>query len=201
MQTIRFFLLGFLFSCTYINSTAQHVYIHGIDAVAKDITFDVRTSPYTFYLNNVTNELINKPISWSNEDGLTQDEYESLTLGAINTNGLRKAICETFTETEYKTLKQGKDYMELFTVIDNEGRILEIAFYIHKSPRTEAFSPDKYALLEQNLKQYVTYSQTEDMQKLLFWRSFHRIDFDSLGILYRNLNPEIILPDSVQALE
>lgn len=197
----RLSILLALLVCAATNVVAQYHYTHGVDAVAKDITFEVRVSPYTIYLNNVINELISKPISWSNGDGLTKEEYESFTLGIIDQGGLRQAIRETFSEAEYEALKIGKDYMELFTVINADGQMVEVAFYIHKSPRTEAFGPEKYALLEQNLKQYVIYSKTEDMQKLSFWRSFHRIDFDSLGILYRNLNPEIILPDSVQALE
>lgn len=198
MKPIKYFLLGMFLTCTHINSTAQYIYTHGIDTVAQEITFDVRVSPYTIYLKNTANELIDKPITWVSGIELTKDEYNALTLGIMDQGGLRKAIRETFSEAEYAALKNGKDYIELFTVINADGQILELVFYIHKSTRTETLSPDKYELLEQNLKLYATYSITDDMQKLSFWRSFHLIDFASLGILYKNQDPGIALPDSLQ---
>lgn len=194
----RLSILLALWVCATTNAVAQDPYTHRVDAVAKEITFDVRVSPYTFYLKNTANELIDKPITWVSGIELTKDEYNALTLGIMDQGGLRKAIRETFSEAEYAALKNGKDYIELFTVINADGQILELVFYIHKSTRTETLSPDKYELLEQNLKLYATYSITDDMQKLSFWRSFHLIDFASLGILYKNQDPGIALPDSLQ---
>lgn len=197
MKTIKFFLLSAILAFKYADSTAQHIYTHGVDAVSTDITYEVRVSPYTFYLKNAANELINQPITWADGTELTEDEYETLVLGTIKTGGFRKVIQETFSETECEMLKSGKDYMDLFTVIDANGRILELVFYVHKSPRTEAISPEKFALLEQNLKKHVVYSITEDMQKISFWRSFHRINFAVLGAYFKNPYAET-LPDSLQ---
>jgi len=195
----RLSILLALWVCATTNAVAQYPYTHRIDAVAKEITYEVtRVLDKRLYLNNIANVLDNELIVWTDGTVVEENDYLSLKLGELNTGSVYRAIRETFTESEYHILESGKDWMDVLFVIDPCGKILEVDFTINVSPRTEAISPDKYALFEQNLKKYVTYSITEDMARLQFWRTYHRFDFASLGILYKNQDPGIALPDSLQ---
>lgn len=188
----RLSILLALLVCATTNAVAQYQYIHGVNAVAKEITYEVtRVLDKRLYLNNIANVLDNELIVWTDGTIVEENDYLSLKLGELNTGSVYRAIRETFTESEYQILESGKDWMDVLFVIDPCGKILEVDFTINVSPRTEAISPDKYALFEQNLKKYVTYSITEDMARLQFWRTIHNLNFGMLGVSYfkAELNP------------
>lgn len=188
----RLSILLALLVCATTNAVAQYQYIHGVNAVAKEITYEVtRVLDKRLYLNNIANVLDNELIVWTDGTVVEENDYLSLKLGELNTGSVYRAIRETFTESEYQILESGKDWMDVLFVIDPCGKILEVDFTINVSPRTEAISPDKYALFEQNLKKYVTYSITEDMARLQFWRTIHNLNFGMLGVSYfkAELNP------------
>ena len=146
-----------LWVCATTNAVAQYPYTHRVDAVAKEITYEVtRVLDKRLYLNNIANVLDNELIVWTDGTVVEENDYLSLKLGELNTGSVYRAIRETFTESEYHILESGKDWMDVLFVIDPCGKILEVDFTINVSPRTEAISPDKYALFEQNLKKYVT---------------------------------------------
>lgn len=196
---ISFFATFFIACLIYTPILAQYPYIHRVDAVAKDMTFSVMRAGNVFMtLDNVTNELGDQKIVWTNGNPLTEKEYIHLEIGDIDVNGFYKAIRETFSEEEYKVLENGKDRMEVSFVVSPKGEILEVGWSIYISPRTDALTPDQFALFEQNIKKYVTYTVTEDMKKLQFFRAIHNLNFGMLGVKYRKLNPEIALPDSLQ---
>lgn len=200
MKRLSILLALLVFAAT--NGVAQYPYTHGVDAVAKEITYEVtRVLDKRLYLNNIANVLDNELIVWTDGTVLEENDYLSLKFGELNTGSVDRAIRETFTESEYQILASGKDWMDVLFVIDPCGKVLEVDFTINVSPRTEAISPDQYALFEQNLKKYVTYSITEDMARLQFWRTYHRFDFASLGILYKNQDPGVDLPDSSQPIQ
>ncbi len=190
MKRLSILLALWVFATT--NAVAQYQYIHGVDAVANEITYEVtRVLDKRLYLNNIANVLDNELIVWTDGTVVEENDYLSLKLGELNTGSVYRAIRETFTESEYQILESGKDWMDVLFVIDPCGKILEVDFTINVSPRTEAISPDKYALFEQNLKKYVTYSITEDMARLQFWRTIHNLNFGMLGVSYfkAELNP------------
>ena len=174
------------------SAVAQYPYTHHVDAVAKDMTFRVMRAANLFMtLDNVQNELGDQPIVWNDGTRLTVEEYENLMLGDIDVAGVYKAIQATFTEEEYKVLEQGRDRMEVALVVGPDGKVLEVAWSIYVTPRTDAITPDQFALFEQNIKKYVTYTVTEDMKKLQFFRAIHNLNFGMLGVSYfkAELNP------------
>ena len=149
-------------------------------------------------LDNITNELGDQKIVWIDGTPLTEKEYNLLEIGEIDVNGFYKAIRETFSEEEYKVLENGKDRMEVALVVSPNGEILEVGWSIYVTPRTDAITPDQFALFEQNIKKYVTYTVTEDMKKVQFFRAIHNLNFGMLGVQYRTINPDLVLPDSLR---
>lgn len=181
---------------------AQYPYTHRVDAVAKDMTFSVLRGADVFMtLSNVENELGNQDIVWTDGTPLTEREYSRIAIGDIDVSGFYRAIRETFSEEEYKVLETNKDRMEVILTGSPTGQVLEVTWMINVTPRTDAITPDQFALFEQNIKKYVTYTVTEDMKKLQFFRAIHNLNFGMLGVKYRDSNPGVILPDSVQALD
>lgn len=198
----RLSILLVLLVCATTNVVAQYPYTHRVDAAAKDMVFNVMRAENVFMtLDNVANELGDQKIVWTNGTPLTEKEYNLLEIGNINVSGFYKAIRETFSEEEYKVLENGKDRMEVALVVSPNGEILEVGWSIYVTPRTDAITPDQFALFEQNIKKYVTYTVTEDMKRVRFFRTIHNLNFGMLGVQYRTINPDLVLPDSLQAHE
>lgn len=198
----RLSILLALLVCAATNVVAQYHYTHRVDAVAKDMTFSVLRGADVFMtLSNVENELGNQDIVWTDGTPLTEREYSRIAIGDIDVSGFYRAIRETFSEEEYKVLETNKDRMEVILTGSPTGQVLEVTWMINVTPRTDAITPDQFALFEQNIKKYVTYTVTEDMKKLQFFRAIHNLNFGMLGVKYRDSNPGVILPDSVQALD
>jgi len=198
----RLSILLALWVCATTNAVAQYPYTHRVDAVAKEMTFSVMRAGDVFMtLDNVTNELGDQNIVWTDGTPLTEREYSRIVIGDIDVSGFYRAIRETFSEEEYKVLETNKDRMEVILTGSPTGQILEITWMINVTPRTDAITPDQFALFEQNIKKYVTYTVTEDMKKLQFFRAIHNLNFGMLGVKYRNMNPDLVLPDSLQIIQ
>ncbi len=159
-------------------------YSDGYDLKAGEITFHVTSSGISYFLDNVTNVLLSQPIVWQDGRRVTREEYETLKEGELNIESVKKAFRETFTEQEYHALKEGKDYMSLYMNINSEGRMTEVLLYFDDTPRTRAIPPEKYALLEKNLKEHLRYTLSEDEKKLQFFRIDVPIAFQYLGLHY-----------------
>ncbi len=189
---ISFLATFFTICLTYTPILAQYPYTHRVDAVAKDMSFSVLRGADVFMtLSNVENELGNQDIVWTDGTPLTEREYSRIVIGDIDVSGFHRAIRETFSEEEYKVLETNKDRMEVILTGSPTGQILEITWMINVTPRTDAITPDQFALFEQNIKKYVTYTVTEDMKKLQFFRAIHNLNFGMLGVSYfkAELNP------------
>ena len=189
---ISFLATFFTICLTYTPILAQYPYTHRIDAVANDMTFSVMRAGNVFMtLDNITNELGDQKIVWIDGTPLTEKEYNLLEIGEIDVNGFYKAIRETFSEEEYKVLEDGKDRIEVALVVSPNGEILEVGWSIYVTPRTDAITPDQFALFEQNIKKCVTYTVTEDMKRVRFFRTIHNLNFGMLGVSYfkAELNP------------
>ena len=195
----RLSILLVLLVCATTNVVAQYQYTHGVDAATTEITFDViKIGDVFLMLDNVENVKGDQAIVWTDGTRLTEKEYSRIAIGDIDVSGFYRAIRETFSEEEYKVLENGKDRMEVLFVVSPEGSILECSWFINLTARTKNITPDQFALFEQNIKKYVTYSVTEDMKKLQFFRAIHNLNFGMLGVKYRNMNLDLVLPDSLQ---
>jgi len=182
-------LLGFFVESILAQSYYREgIYTDGYDLNAGDITFKVSSSGLGLILENVENEWSHKPIMWLDGKWLSEPEYEALAEGQLDISSVKKAFRETFTEDEYKALVAGKDYMSLYMTMSTEGQVIDVTFFITISPRMVAVAPEKYALLENNLKRYVRYAVTEDEKKLKFFRLDIPIAFQSLHLRYSDFD-------------
>lgn len=185
--------------CATTNAVAQYQYIHGVNAVAEEITYEVtRVLDKLLYLNNIANQLDDEWISWADGQPISENDYQNLTLGVIDKSSVNKAIRQTFSESEYAQLEAGEDRIEVLLTFSSGGKILELSLFVTLSPRTRNLTPQQYANLENNLKKYLYTTITPDMAKLSFWRSFLVLNFAKLSVKYRDLNPGVVLPDSLQ---
>ena len=141
-------------------------------------------TPGVIALSNAANELLDQPIVRLDGTELTEAEYEDLSVGELEAGTLQQALLQTFTQEEYKALVQGKDVMRLLLVQRFDGCIAEVAFFIRDSPRTAALPPEKYALLERNIKSYVRYSLTAEEKQLKFVRMEIILNFAKMRLFY-----------------
>lgn len=163
---------------------AQNNYVHGVELSVDGITYDVTHTPGVIALSNAANELLDQPIVRLDGTELTEAEYEDLSVGELEAGTLQQALLQTFTQEEYKALVQGKDVMRLLLVQRSDGCIAEVAFFIRDSPRTAALPPEKYALLERNIKSYVRYSLTAEEKQLKFVRMEIILNFAKMRLFY-----------------
>ena len=167
-----------------IDASCQSYYVDGEDVKAGNYVYEVKVRPWSISLYNVQNRLIDSDLVYADGTYVTEDEYNRMVLGKLDMQTLEKAVMETFTEDEYRSLSDHKDQMTLLFVKSPEGRLAEVGFMIDASPRTLGFPPEKYALFEANMKKYVRFSVTEDEKQLRFSRAFYFLHFENLHLHY-----------------
>ena len=165
-------------------ASCQSYYVDGEDVKAGNYVYEVKVRPWSISLYNVQNRLIDSDLVYADGTYVTEDEYNRMVLGKLDMQTLEKAVMETFTEDEYRSLSDHKDQMTLLFVKSPEGRLAEVGFMIDASPRTLGFPPEKYALFEANMKKYVRFSVTEDEKQLRFSRAFYFLHFENLHLQY-----------------
>ncbi len=167
-----------------LDASCQFYYVDGEDVKAGNYVYEVKVRPWSISLYNVQNRLIDSDLVYADGTYVTEDEYDRMVLGKLDMQTLEKAVMETFTEDEYRSLSDHKDQMTLLFVKSPEGRLAEVGFMIDASPRTLGFPPEKYALFEENMKKYVRFSVTEDEKQLRFSRAFYFLHFENLHLHY-----------------
>ena len=196
----RLSILLALLVCAATNVVAQYRNFHEGDFIQADsVIFEVSYAlNKTMYLTNTANQFDDEWISWADGQPISENDYQNLTLGVIDKSSVNKAIRQTFSESEYAQLEAGEDRVEVLLTFSSGGKILELSLFVALSPRTRNLTPQQYANLENNLKKYLYTTITPDMAKLSFWRSFLVLNFAKLSVKYRDLNPGVVLPDSLQ---
>ena len=147
-------------------------------------TYHVTSTGYHLMINNLANIKSDEYLMWNDGQILDEEEYVSLRLGEVDVSTFYQAIRETFSEEEFNLLKEGNDRIEVLLTNTPDGRVIEVDFYMFISPRILALFPDRTKLFEDNIKKYLTYTPGVDANRLPFWRSYHQINFGSLGFLY-----------------
>lgn len=168
MKKILLLVYGIMLSGILL--AQEHHYITGEDVTAGGITFDVKNFELQLSLCNVQNEKINQRIVYTNGEEVTYEDHSRLSFGDIKRSSLYAAVAQTFTEEECMSLINNNDQIDFIFVVLADGSIGEVSFCIKGSPRMFAITPEKYALLERNIKQYVTFEAKEDLQRVQFCR-------------------------------
>jgi hypothetical protein len=159
-------------------SAQDHFYITGDDVTANGITFAVRRSSVRLALSNVANEKLKQRIKYANGEEVAYEDYRGMSLGPIRMNTLYRAISETFSELECAPLISNGDRAPFIFAILPDGTVDEVSLSMTLSPRMLAITPDQYATLERNIKQYVRFEPGKDLPRLQFCRMHMEFYFE-----------------------
>lgn len=182
---------------TFINTFAQEYYKDGTRITVDGITYQVRKRMELFLLSNISNHLLNE--NWQYRDE-TVIEFDSDNIDYLSSHAtfdwelMKKVLKETFTEAEYNRLcKADRSGFEVFYAIDGNGNILEVSFIINArmNPELARVPPEKYALLEKNIRKYIKWETNEYAKKFKFLHAFSQLDFPDLPIDYKKTGPGI----------
>lgn len=176
--------------CVYTNLPAQEYYFDGTSIDTGEITFKVSKKGYILNLDNINNFRVDQ--NWQYWDGtvveLDADNVDYQNAGAsFNLELMKKALKATFTQAEYKRLsKAERSGFEVFFAIDGNGKVLEVSFILNarKNPELARVPPEKYALLEKNIRKYIKWETNEYAKKFKFMHAFSQFQFQNLQINY-----------------
>ena len=92
----------------------------------------------------------------------------------------------TFTKKEMDELKNNPPArMTFYYVVSPEGETLEVAFIIPKESKILTdLPPEKFALLEKNLKKYLKWTVDDFGKTMLFLHAWRIVDFPTMKITY-----------------
>lgn len=173
---------------TTLGYAQKNYYTKDIRHITADgITFVVEHNEYNFILWNVCNKLDTIP-TWFYKDGrelMTQEEYDAVFFKPAGKNTVDRAIVNTFTEREMLPLRVMRDApIAVYYVIDSEGNTVEVAFIVDAIPEMLCIPPEKFALLEKNLKKEVKWELNDAARRLQFVTADGFINFRMLNTHY-----------------
>uniref|UniRef100_UPI003AF6E8D4 hypothetical protein n=1 Tax=Alistipes sp. TaxID=1872444 RepID=UPI003AF6E8D4 len=95
-----------------------------------------------------------------------------------------KALTSTFTKPEFEELRQIEKPLIVAFYISPDGNILDLVFTWSAISDMQLIPPSKFALLEQNLKKYVTFEVNPLGRRLQFMSGFRFINFSKIQLHY-----------------
>lgn len=174
-----------------IQANAQDFYNNETRITAGGITFNIIKQGSILNIDNATNHLVDE--NWQYLDGKSVDPGSDNTdyLNAYATFDLelmKKALKETFTEAEYNRLRKAQNSgFSIYFVLDRDGNIIELSFILNtrENPELELIPPQKYAMLEKNIKKYIKWQTNKYAKKFSFFHASCRLQFTNIPIDFR----------------
>ena len=174
-----------LFTCFVNTGYAQYAYIQGILVTAEGITYNVGTMKYTVNLENADNKL-DDALNYKDGTPLAEEDYGRIRMRPT-AGTVARALMATFTETEYEKLGTVDKALVIYCYTSSDGKLLEIAYMLSK--RLAAYiSPQKFALLERNLKKYLTFTVNDFGKQLQYVHGPLFVNFSRIELPYGFLN-------------
>lgn len=134
-------------------------YRAGEQVTADGITFEVEGEfDAVLRMQNIRNRWTDSVrVYYRDGRPLEPENYDLVSATAIP-GSLNRALTATFTESEFEELQAQTDESLILyvTISPAEGRVCEVGFIMDREAM-QLIPPTKFALLEKNLKQYVTY--------------------------------------------
>lgn len=129
-------------------------------------TYILEQTQFVMYITNHNN---NKQDSlFYYKDGRRADgTWDDYAMAEMNKDGINRAIDETFTASEIESLKSSQTAITITYVFNDKGLVLECSFIIPRRPAALALPKERFATLEQKIKQYVTTTITDENTKKL----------------------------------
>lgn len=157
----------------------------GNDSLVKTIL------PFSISYSNTANRWDNaNNLYFADGTPLGEYDYDAYDLYSSQTS-FDQAIRMTFTKDEMRVLKSNPPaQMTFYYVVSPEGKTLEVAFIIPTESKVLVdLPPEKYALLEKNLKEYLTWTVNDFGKTMMFLHAWRIVDFPSMKITYPALPP------------
>ncbi len=183
-------LLILFLAATVSGVFAQDYYTGKSTVTANGITYRVE-SQFDNYMLCVYDQTNTRepfaPLRYHN--GTEADRKRLGRLLYLVAHNENEILTSTFTKEEYAKLQKTQNnsfYVAL--IVSPEGDVIEVYFYFKPLPEFLALSPEKLALLEQNIKKLVKWRVSEDGKKLKYTYSLWIINFSN----------KLFYPDEVQ---
>lgn len=175
--------------------SAQEYYIDGEIIKVDSITYEVkRDNRHFFMLQNAQNLLATQNPVDLDGNPIEPGSYE---LGTLDMASIKKAVTETFSDSELCLLKNDNTALFVYLTKDMNGKVLEVAFNIQATPAALAIPIESYMLFEQKLKQHAHWQNLSKDEKNLQFS--HESLLLNWNYLCRKKNPNAeLLPDSLQ---
>ena len=158
---------------------------------------------YTVGYSNQANKWIDAPyLQFKDGTPLDEYDYDAYELKSSQTS-FDQAIRMTFTKKEMDELKNNPPArMTFYYVVSPEGETLEVAFIIPKESKILTdLPPEKFALLEKNLKKYLKWTVDDFGKTMLFLHAWRIVDFPTMKITYPVFPPTTGVVGSLPAKE
>lgn len=178
-------VLSILALCSVMAGYSQDYYIPGTQVSAEGITYNVtKVGDYTMVLTNAGNTMGDvKQLYYKDGKPLEAENYNSVS--ARPAPGMfAKALTSTFTKPEFEELRQIEKPLIVAFYISPDGNILDLVFTWSAISDMQRIPPSKFALLEQNLKKYVTFEVNPLGRRLQFMSGFRFINFSKIQLYY-----------------
>lgn len=166
--------------------SAQDYYTGKSTVTADGITFVVSNRHYIFSLDNVDNVQMSQSGGYRYKDGtLVEEEFADYATAETRPGCVDRALKETFSEEEYEALRNDRNAVVVIGyVISPEGNTPEVSFVVDYAPCMLAIPPEKFALLEKNLKRYVKWDVNLFGRKLQFMHGLSFVNFSKINLDY-----------------
>lgn len=186
---MKIYLFFVSFLASFVTVFAQSA-LDGIEkkeiVEAGDIIYLKSTLPFTIDYSNQANKWIDATyLQFKDGTPLDEYDYDSYELSA-NQASYDRAIRSTFTKKEFDALaKNPPAQMTIYYVVSPGGETLEVAFIIPKESKILIdLPPEKFALLEKNLKKNLKWTVNDFGKQMLFLHAWEFTDFPTMKIQY-----------------
>lgn len=200
MKTLS--LIFIILFCTHSSFGQNEVKQDEIIQVGNE-KFLKTTMRFTLGYSNQTNKWIDAPyLQFRDGTPLGKDDYDEYELKSVQST-FDQAIRATFTKDEMSNLKNNPPaQMTFYYVVSPEGETIETAFIIpRKSAVLADLPPEKYALLEKNLKKYLRWTVNDFGKRMKFLHAWRIVDFPTMKITYPVFPPTTGVVGSLPAKE
>ena len=166
--------------------SAQNELIKREEVKTGNTTFIKTTLPFTTSYSNKANKWDNASnLFFADGTPLDEYDYDAYELKSSQTS-FDQAIRMTFTKKEMDELKNNPPaQMTFYYVVSPEGETIEVAFILPKESKILTdLPPEKFALLEKNLKKYLKWTVNDFGKTMLFLHAWRIVDFPTMKITY-----------------
>lgn len=152
--------------------------------VVNGQTYRITNRDYSLWIYNSKNTRdVSAPVLDSQGNPMNPNAFQAYYLvWPVKDGSVERAFRETFTEAEINDFKSSEEEIWILYTVNPSGKAYEVTIRMLKHPKLLAIKPEKLYLLEQKLKQYVTFTIREENRQSPFLRSMTFMEFKDLAV-------------------